>query len=282
MPRNYYYLVSGLPDIVLDDAKKNVSFASFMAEIRELIAPEDRALIATLRYQYDNTNLLALLNSTQGHVFDQRGNYSKDELEREIKFPERIPQYMQRFLAAWRDEKMPFGSLAAQDQLLWLYYDEMTSHPNAFLRAWFSADLHLRNLLAGINCRAYAEDGGGQNAGFSRARAIIGSNDIAATIRRSTSADFSVGQALPWAEKILALDRADLVAFEKNVDMVRWGILGELTTFSYFQIETILAFIIKLSLVERWQALESGTGRERLESILAGFASSYTITEENY
>jgi len=45
--------------------------------------------------------------------------------------------------------------------------------------------------------------------------------------------------------------------------------LDELTTFAYFQVETILAFCIKLMLVERWMKLDPVSGRQKLEQLIA-------------
>ncbi len=279
MSQNYYYLVAGLPDIIIDNTKKELSVTNFIAEVTEQVNPQDANLFSPLLLCYDNENLLTLLEK-KDKEFDARGNFPREALEMEIKMPEKLPRYMHTFIEAYKEGKRLFTELSTEDQLNWLYYDEVTAHSNAFLQDWFTFDLDLRNVLAGLNSRKYAEDSDHAEETFSRQRSILCRNDVSELVLKSNAPDFSLASRFSWVEKLLAFNREDLVEYEKNVDTLRWDILDELTTFTYFQIETILAFCIKLGMVERWQKLEPEIGKEKLERLLADLESSYAITEE--
>ncbi len=67
------------------------------------------------------------------------------------------------------------------------------------------------------------------------------------------------------------------LALEKALDEIRWDKLSELTVFSYFEIETILAFLLKVEIVERWQSLDSTFGTERLEKLLTELGSKLEL-----
>lgn len=278
MPRNYYYLVAGLPDIVLDGAKKGSTLLSFLDETLEQIAPDDAALIATLRLPYDNTNVITLLEKKE-KPFDPRGRFSQEELEQEIKMAEQAPGYMQIFLEAYREGKLPYPSLSLEDQLSWLFYEEVTTSSNDFLREWFTFDQDLRNVLAGLNCKKYSENNEHNELPLSRATAIIGTGDVAEMVRKSTAPDFSLGAQYSWVEKVMSFDQTSLVAFEKNIDQLRWDMLDELTTFAYFQVETLCAFYIKLGIVERWLDLDPAFGKEKLNTLLKELEASYSIAD---
>ena len=56
--RNYYYLVAGLPDIVLDQKKLSVSIIDFREELKSHLDPKDYVLVSLLFLPFDNTNLL--------------------------------------------------------------------------------------------------------------------------------------------------------------------------------------------------------------------------------
>lgn len=264
MPRSYYYLVAGLPDIILDNTKKGLTLSSFIDDISEQIHEKDVPLLALFRLPFDNKNLINLLEKHEKE-FDGRGNFSQDMLEEEIKQPDSLPDYMMTFLEAYKEEKLPFPELSLEDQLNWLFYDEVTGHENPFVKEWFSFDLDLRNVLAGLNCRKMAKNG---EADFSLTKSIVCKNDVTELIHKSNAPDFSLSNQLPWIEKVVAMNTDDLVEFEKNIDTLRWEMLNELTTFTYFQIETVLAFVGKLEMVERWQKLDPETGKEKLEKLL--------------
>jgi len=276
MPANYYYLVASLPDLLFDSPKKVISLAEFINDISGLVTPAHAQLLKLFRLFYDNTNLINLLAKNKKE-HDARGAFSKEELEREIKYPETLPQYIRTFLEAYKSEKLPFPNLLPQDQLAWLYYDELTSHPEPFIRQWFSFDLNLRNLLAAINMRkmeAEAQEGAPE---LSLSKYIICRNDFSQQLLKSRAPDFSLSVEHRWVEKIISLNRQNLVEFEKSIDQLRWQTVNELTVFSGFQIETILAFCIKLESVERWQRLKPDVGEEMLGRLLAGLKPQKNI-----
>ena len=279
MPKNYYYIVASLPDLIFDSPKKVVSLVDFIDEISELITSQHGSFLEPFRLAFDNKNLINLLEK-RGKEFDVRGNYSKEKIEEEIKFPEDLPRYMLHFIEAYKEEKQPYPELSVADQLTWLLYNELTTHQNAFLSTWFTFDLNLRNLLAGLNCRKLTEEKQDASGDFSVTKSIIGSNEFADLIRKSRTPDFSLSLDYPWVEKVLSLSSENLVEFEKSIDTLRWDTLNEMTTFTYFQIETILAFCIKLNIVERWQRLKPEVGEEKLKRLLSDLESSYTIMEE--
>lgn len=279
MSRNYYYLIAGLPDIALDETKKLTPLDEFISDISEKIDPQDAALLRVLRYPFDNHNLCALLEKRE-ESFDPRGNYSIDEMEQEIKLPEHLPEYMKTFLEAHKEEKPLHPILTIEDQLSWLFYEEMTQHENQFYRQWFTFDLNLRNVLAGLNCRQFSQQHDPSTEQFTLSRKILLRNETAESILKSSAPDFSLTQQNPWVERIVSSSQASLVELEKNIDLLRWEMLDILTTFSYFHIETILSFCIKLRMVERWQELEPDSGKEKLETLLAELNTEYEIAKE--
>lgn len=277
MPRSYYYLVAGLPDIILDNTKKGLSVTDFVDELSEQVHTQDVALFTILRLCFDNKNLINLLEKQEKEL-DNRGNFSRETLEQEIKIPEMLPHYMKTFIEAYKEGKFPFPELSVEDQLNWLFYEEITMHPNAFIREWFSFDLNLRNVLAGLNCKRFSE--GSVKEEFTRPHSIICRNDVSELVLKSNAPDFSLSSRFSWVEKLLSFNQDNLVEYEKSIDTLRWEKLDELTTFTYFQIETILAFCIKLGMVERWQELDPEVGKEKLNKLLAELETSYTIMEE--
>jgi hypothetical protein len=278
MTSNYYYLVSGLPDVLLDEGKQPHSCEEFAAEASEQLNRNDLALFNLFRLPFDNVNLLNLLEKKDA-VFDKRGSLEEEVLSAALKIPDDLPVYMQLFIDAYRENRSPAPGLVPRDQLAWFFYEEMTCRHDPFIRKWYRFDLQLRNIIAGINCRrefAHLEE-----LATERERAasvvVVGRDDVAEAVLRSNAPDFGLSQQLPWVERLVTLSRGQLHEFEKGIDTLRWDILDEMTLFSYFSAETVFAYFIKLTIVERWLALDPQTGKEQLDRLLDELKGSYTV-----
>lgn len=278
MVRHYYYLVAGLPDLLLDEGKILPDFVGFLSELSERVHPEDAKLMNILRLPYDNRNLMRAIENRE-EEFDQRGLYSEEDIAAEIKSPQKLPAYMKLFIEAFKENQRLFPGLIPEDQLTWLFYDEVTGHPNAFIRQWFTFELHLRNVLAGLNVRSYYQRREGGTAVKTMDQAIIGQNDVADLIRRSAAPDFSLGPMLPWIDKVTSLKDENPLEREKRIDDLRWSILDELTVFSYFRIETILAVSLKLAMAQRWKQLDREVGKERLDLLVKELTAGFRMPE---
>jgi hypothetical protein len=278
MTSNYYYLVAGLPGLLLDDGKQQLTCSAFIAEAEELLSGADLRLFNLLRLPFDNNNLISLLLGTNA-PFDGRGSIGEEALTQGLKTPDELPEYMQRFLAAHRDNRSPAPGLTPADQLAWFFHEAMADEENEFIREWFAFDLQLRNIVAGINCRKGLDHIEELSTERDKpvAAVIVGRDDIADALLRSNAPDFGLASVLPWAERLFSLSRGPVEEFEKGVDTLRWDILDEMTISSHFRAETVFAFFIKLTIVERWLSLDPETGRERLERLLDEITSSYSV-----
>jgi hypothetical protein len=278
MGQNYYYLVAGLPDIILDDGKLSVSFDGLMHELSEQVDASDRELLKLLLLPFDNKNLIGVIDKRET-AFDSRGFFSREELSDGVKNPDVLPEYMQEYVVSVSQGKELFPGLAKEDQLTWLFYEDVTRHGNSFIAEWFSFERDLRNVIAGINYRKQL--GHIEALGSEREKPVsaivLGRNEVADAVLRSSAPDFGIGNSVPWIEQVLAASKGTLVEFEKAIDTLRWNVLNDLTCFSYFSIETILAFVIKLLMVERWKNLDPEVGKDRLDLLVNELCSGFTV-----
>jgi len=278
MTSNYYYLVAGLPDLLLDEGKQPLSCIDFLEEAVEQLDGADLRLLNLLRLPYDNKNLLSLLLKT-GKPFDTRGSISEETLTAGLKFPDELPTHMQRFLEAFQENRSPAPGLVPADQLAWFFYESMAGQENDFIREWYTFELQLRNTIAGINCRkelAHLE-----TLATERDKAItaviVGRDEVAEALLRSNAPDFGLSAMVPWADRLFSLSKGSLEEFEKGIDLLRWEVLSEMTVDSHFRAETVFAYFIKLTVVERWLALDPATGKEQLDRLLEELKASYSV-----
>ncbi|MDR0757144.1 MAG: DUF2764 domain-containing protein, partial [Tannerella sp.] len=75
----YYCLISGLPDIALDNTKQIYSVSSFTHEIEGVLSRRDRDLLLPFFLKFDNQNLLTFLK-LKNQPFDERATVAVDDI----------------------------------------------------------------------------------------------------------------------------------------------------------------------------------------------------------
>ncbi len=270
MKRNYYYLVAGLQDITIDVHKLQFSQLAFREELKTEVHPDDYKLVEKLFLPFDNANLLNLLQKA-GKPFDQRGNYSQERLEENIKEPHDLPEYMMRFIAAFKSKEPLMPDMSPENELTTLFFDQMLGLNNDFLRNWFEFELNVRNIVTALLARKYE---------IPYEYQIIGTGEVAGIIRKSHARDFGLGAEIDYLEELANLVRNDNIQErEKAIDELRWKYLDEEIFFEYFTIEKVLAFTIKLGMAERWLGIDKDHGNEMFKKLLKELQSSYELPE---
>ena len=271
MKRNYYCLVAGLQDITLDIHKLSMGQNDFRKELQTEVHPLDYQLVQILFLPFDNKNLLNLLEKSE-EEFNAHGNFERELLESNIKeITGELPEYMNRFILSFKDDEPVYPNMSPENQLTTLFYNYVLSINHDFLRGWYRFNRDLNNLLTALVCRRYD---------IPYEYQVIGWDDISETIRKSHARDFGLTAEIPYMDDLLNIAKDDDVQQrEKAIDQLRWNYLDETTFFEYFTIDKILAFTLKLGMVERWLALDKDHGTQLFEELLQDLKSSYELPE---
>lgn len=269
--RNYYYLVAGLPDILLDEGKLKSSLIELRNELQNDLHPEDFALIQLLFLKYDNENLLNIVQKNE-RPFVEGGNFEQSVLEEQIKEPSGIlPSYMNEFVLRMHSEEQELSALSPELLLEEAFFNYLLSLNNEFLQEWYLLQYRINNLIAAINSKRH---------GYQIEEQIIGNDDFVEALQRSNARDFGLTQEFAETELVVAaMENKDLLAREKSIDQLRWNWIDDKVFFHYFTIERILAFMLQFEIAERWMKLEQETGRSMFESMLNKLNSSYELPE---
>ncbi len=271
MKRNYYCLVAGLQNITLDIHKLTFNQKAFREELQTEVHPNDYRLVEKLFFPFDNINLLNLLQK-RDKPFNEKGNFSKERLEENIKEPSDLPEYMMRFIVAFKNKEPVYPNMTLEDELTTLFFDQMLrEEKNGFLRSWFQFELNVKNIMSALNARKYKVD---------YEHKIIGTDEISEIIKKSHARDFGLGGELDYLDELVNISRKeDLREREKALDELKWNYLDEETFFEYFTIEKVLAFTIKLGMVERWLAIDKDHSNELFRKLLKELQASYELPE---
>lgn len=275
--RQYYSLVAGLKEYTLDADAKGFDAAAIVAEILEGVSTRDARQVRLLFGWYDCENLAALRTGRSG--YDPMGNFTREELEEELKSPRRLPEALGRVVRAFAD---PEGEDAEgvetaqrfERALFAAYYDLCAREGNRFLREWSAFDRNLRNVTAAVTARALQRP---------VEEVTVGGGEIVEQLQRSSAADFGLRGELPYIDAVIAAvsDEANLVEKERKIDLIRWEEAGELSTFDYFDMNAVLAYLVRVGIVARWMRLDATRGREMFDRLVAELDGRALIKEES-
>ena len=146
------------------------------------------------------------------------------------------------------------------------FYAAALRQRNRFLREYFRFDLNLRNAkVRYLNAQLGREPDMDVMTGEDPE-----AEDVDIDGFRFTGGEFE--EALK-VDNILA-DK-DLVSREKGLDDLLWDKIDSLSTFHYFDIEAVLAYIAKLHIVTRWLNLDEEVGRDVFRRLLKDVRGTY-------
>ena len=273
---NYYALVAGLREYTLDADAKGFDAKEIVEEILEVISKSDAAAVRLLYTYYDCENLINLRNGSSAH--NALGNLSREEIEAEMANPTHLPRRIADVIRAYAN---PDGEEAEtvdvgkrfEKSLFEAYYEECAQSKCRFLREWSSFDRTLRNILAAAVARTQSRP---------IEEVTIGEGDVVEQLQRSSAADFGLRGEYAFVDGVISAvnDEQNLLEKERKIDLIRWNEASELATFDYFDINAVLAYLVKVNMVARWSVLDVRHGREMFERLLADLDGKDLINKQ--
>lgn len=276
--KNYYALVAGFREYALDAETKGFDAKAIAGEIIAELDGGDARQVRLLYTCYDIENLVNLHNGST--AFNALGNLTREQTEEEYSRPKHLPARIAKVLRAYADPEgedaedidttLPFGK-----NLFEAYYAECAEAGGHFLREWSLFDRTLRNILAATVARM---------EGRPTESVVVGDDDTAEQLKRSSAADFGLRGELEYVDAVIAAvyDERDLLEKEHKIDVVRWSQADELSTFDYFNIDAVLAYLVKINIVARWSLLDPARGRELFKTLLAQLDGREAVAAGKY
>ena len=278
----YYYLVTGLPELSLDDNKLNYTVGDFKTEFYPLLSKEDQMLVDLYYLKFDNANLLKLLKDREAET-DPRGNYAADQFvavfkqfeeEGVITSPGSLPTYLIEFIKAYltQQETGVTSEVLVEDWLSGLYYDYAMQCKNEFVSSWFEFNLNTNNVLVALAARKYK---------LPVASLIVGDTEICEALKTSNARDFGLTTELDYFDQLMKISETeDLVDREKRLDQLRWKWMEDKTFFDYFSIERLYVFLLQLEIIERWISLDKEKGNQMFREIIDSLKGEVRVPSE--
>ena len=124
------------------------------------------------------------------------------------------------------------------------FYDRAAKSKNRFIREYFDFDGRLRNLMVNYLAKRLGKSG----------------EDFVVEL---PEADFDEEKQI---QEILA--DADFVDREQRMDELKWEKASDITRMDYFNMNAILAFLVKAKTVQRWAELDPEKGTEMFHKLV--------------
>ena len=259
---NYYYIVSGLPDISFDDSKAAMTLEQFRDEVYKSLSAADRRVMDILLLEDECRKLI--------------GSERMEELITDVKAqepcPDGVPQFMYQFVQEWVDDSWRDKAAFAEDRLWSLFYEYAMGCTNGFVKRWYEFNMDVNNIQSAITARKYNLD---------MQKVIVGQNETAHALRTSGARDWGLSQELDYFDDVVRLlEEEDLAHRERRADMLRWNWLEENTFFNFFTVEKLFSFMVRLGMVERWTSLDREKGQQLFRELIGTLKDQTEVPAE--
>ena len=318
----YYYLVAGLPNITFDGGKPPFTVSGFKEELANHLTKADMRLLEFLFFKAENKNLLKQLQTpeyeqeTEGKITVEELNVlitglqkvidGKKERDRIIEernkimkeheddfelpplppFPPRIrpfrnknkrlPSYFVTFARIYLESvgNEEETIIPWEDRLSSLYYEYAMKRSNSFIASWYELNLNIHNIFTALTCRAYKLD---------RANYIVGDTEISQKLRLSNARDFDIGDTLEYLPSVLRIaEETDWLQREWKTDVLKWEWLDEQILVKVFDIESVMTYMLKIEMLERWSNLDKVAGEKVFRQMVGDIKKGSNNTLEEF
>ena len=250
----YYFLIAYLPEIYRDDKKLKYRLADLLGE-KSHIAPKDWEDVELVLLKGDILQIEILLSGKETEV--QFAAYGREFWKDQVKSPKEAPEWLSEFFEGLASEGFSPRSL---DRLYQAYFDfAIRKAFNPLLRAYLNLERDLRNILSAVRAR---------RKGLAPSEYLVGEGDLQDILGRSNAEDFGLSEDYPWIRWIFeAKGPQDM---EETVQRIVWETIDGLIEPVQFEFDAVLAYLLKLQLLERVLGLNEEQGLDivrRLEEL---------------
>lgn len=287
---NYHYIISSLVDYSFDTDPKGFDAEKLCEELKSQLSDSDWNMLGELWWFFDLRNIIDLRSGRKG-VYSPLSNLTESQTELVSRFYTRgsieeieqeelpkLPDFAIEILTSYKDEayatEREISTSEPIDRKIWsAYYENAMRSKSIFIRNWSEFDLNIKNISAAFTAR---------EKGIDIENVVIGDNEITRLILRNENVqDFGLkNEFLEIDDLIHILQESDMLAKERNLDKLRMSKIDNFVAFDYFNLEFILGYMVKISMIVRWSGLNRAKGEEVL-SMLTNHLTSKDVLEKD-
>lgn len=268
---NYYCLIAGLPEITPDNKKLSLSVQELRTYLNDYLTKNEIDTINLFFYPNDNAQILRLLQKQEPDPSLQTV-FTASQLEDEIQDPMFVPSYIKDYLLDLQKEDRDASKRLPEVELSERYWNFMLSQKERLVKKYAEFSLNVKNLITALNCRKYHID---------IEKEVIGDSYFTRQLKTSRAKDFELSDDYPYVDTVLALfDKDNAAEREYRIDMLYWEFLDETTEHKYFTFDNVIAFTLKLMILERWSKMTTEQGKTIFRELLERFKNEFQFAKE--
>jgi hypothetical protein len=158
-----------------------------------------------------------------------------------------------------REDRRIYPDLPHTDEVTAFLYDDLDELVDGFLADWYRFELDLRNATVALAHRRNQ---------LPITEKLIPSGVVWEAARREPSLpDLGLGSAFPAIGRLAAWE-GNLTGYERLIEDLRWQWLDEQTQGFEFSTDQVLAYIIRLMSLTRWQLLRPEDGEAAFQGLM--------------
>lgn len=236
----YECLLAGLPELKAG-ADAPMTTEALLQQLDETLSDGDKQLLALLRKKNDDEDILEQIRSYDDTLIGQ-------------------PDW-------WEDAHQRLSEEDLRTQVL---YEQGLHCKNRFVRAWYTYNRDMNNVLVATICRKH---------GFDVSRMIVGRGAVADILRKNLpQKDFGLAGVLDDVQDIMSLVEVDnLMEREKRMDALRFQWLDNATLFVDFSVENVLAYYLQTEMLNRWAVLTVEQGEKVFRELVADMKKGISL-----
>jgi Protein of unknown function (DUF2764) len=253
---NEYFLGALLPELSIGEVPE-IGFDELDQLFKDNLSEKNYAKVRAVRSLFDIFNLRAYW---QGEPLDRYGNLSYADLEESLAAGSMLPEYVFTYLDKYGSNE---ERLAHYPELLICFYRHAMAEATHFFRYYLSLERELRLVLAAFRAKSLGRDI------YKELQYEDPEEELIAQILAQKDAPIYVPPEKYEEIGTLFKKFGDQpIELQKALLEYRFNQIKEKLGMQPFSIDRVLAYMIELIMVERWQRMDKQKGLKMVESLL--------------
>lgn len=238
---NYYYIGTALPPLSVD-ASPEMTLKEVDQLLRDNLSEKDYRKVRSLRTLYDILNLRSLW---LGEALDPWGNLNENDLEEAWLSQVGLPSYVYDLFAAYEKKE---DCLRHFPLLLARFFQQAKEDEDEFLKEYFEFEREWRLVFIGFRAKKL-----GRDLNVELQYENPEEDLIAQMLAQKEAKQYEPPEKYQNLKGLFTQFSEDPLGLERALDEYRFNYVENLaSTADSFSIKRILAYMIQLSIVQKW------------------------------
>lgn len=253
---NYYFVGTLLPDLYIDQPPE-IGFEELMNLLHDNLSSNDYAQAMTVLNYYDLFNLLSYIKD---EPLDKYGNMDEKEIEEALATRSILPPYVFNYLDKYQDKD---DQLIHFPELLSKFFNEEIKKVSGSFKEFLILERNVRLISTAYRAKKMGKDI------FLEMQYESPEDEIVSQIiARKDSPQFEFPEKYEDLKPVFDQNYANPIAFQKALLEYRFNKIDTMIGLDFFSLNRLLAYMIKLIMVERWQRLDREQGLKIIDNML--------------